>query len=180
MLHDSPEQPRGSGRQLRRFAQLGRLAVRAEWRRGVGRQARQSGGGILLSHKHFLNTCILKRVQVRCTCLVLPFHALEDCRTAPLFASPEKERTMKASLTLAAVIAASLLSASAEAQPLCRSVSPCESALARCVAVRTQRKLSPSYLTCEASAAACRSTGVWRGKAGTTPERMLECRMPGR
>jgi hypothetical protein len=43
-----PELPRGSARQLRHFAQLGRLAVRAEWRRGVGRQARQSGGGIAL------------------------------------------------------------------------------------------------------------------------------------
>ncbi len=75
MLHDTPEQPRGSGRQLRHFAQLGRLAVRAEWRRGVGRQARQSGGGISLLHKRFLNPCILKRVQVRCTCLVPPLHA---------------------------------------------------------------------------------------------------------
>src|SRR5437870_3171121 len=116
MLHDTPEQPRGSGRQLRRFAQLGRLAVRAEWRRGVGRQAQQSGGSILLFHKHFLNTCFLKRVQVRCTCLVPPLHVLEDCRTASLFDSPEKESTMKGSLALAAVIAVSLLSTSAEAQ----------------------------------------------------------------
>jgi hypothetical protein len=181
MLHDTPKQPRRSGRQLRHFAQLGRLAVRAEWRRGVGRQARQSGGSILLFHKHFFKTCILKRVQVRCTCLVLPFHFLEDCRTAPLFDSPEKERTMKASLALAAVIAASLLSSSAawaQGMPGCR-IKTCEEGLRNCIAFRTSRQISPSELTCEASAAKCRSTGIWSGKYTRGTPEVRDCKIGG-
>jgi hypothetical protein len=143
MLHDTPKLPRGSGRQLRLFAQLGRLAVRAEWRRGVGRQARQSGGGILLFYKPFLRTCVFETVQVKCTLSCTAFDAIEDCRTASLFDSPEKESTVKGSLALAAVIAGSLLSTSAEAQPTCRGVSTCESALATCVARRSGGMLAP-------------------------------------
>ncbi len=62
MLHGAPKQPRGSAASSAHLAQLGRLAVRAEWRRGVGRQARQSGGRIALFYKAFLKTCIFKRV----------------------------------------------------------------------------------------------------------------------
>jgi hypothetical protein len=73
-------------RQLRHFAQLRRLAVRAEWRRGVGRQARQSGGGILLNFLVFFENRLFKTVQVSCT----PFSSvlvlsIEDYRTASLF-----------------------------------------------------------------------------------------------
>ena len=81
-------------RQLRHFAQLGRLAVQAEWRRGVGRQARQGGGGIALICMCFLKYGILETVQVSCT-----FHfcldAVEDCRTAPLFDRPEKHSSLQ-------------------------------------------------------------------------------------
>lgn len=65
-------------RQLRRFAQLGRLAVRAEWRRGVGRQARQSGGCIALILMRFLKISILKMVQVSRT---FPLPCLMASRT---------------------------------------------------------------------------------------------------
>ena len=85
---------------------------------------------------------------------------------------------MKASLTLAAVIAASLLFASAEAQPLCRGVSTCDSALATCVARRSAGMLAPGAPgKCEEAAAQCRKTGIWRGVGERGP---YACRMPGR
>jgi hypothetical protein len=43
------------------------IGCAAEWRRGVGRQARQSGGCIALIYMCFLNFVILETVQVSCT-----------------------------------------------------------------------------------------------------------------
>ena len=76
-------------RQLRPFCTAWTIGCAAEWRRGVGRQARQGGGGNALMCMCFLNCGILETVQVSCTPLSV-FNAVEDCRTAPLFDRPEK------------------------------------------------------------------------------------------
>ena len=52
MLRMCPELPRRSGRQLCQSHSNANSCVEAKWRRGVGRHARQSGGGILRSDKH--------------------------------------------------------------------------------------------------------------------------------
>ena len=87
---------------------------------------------------------------------------------------------MKNIIAAAAVIAATLLSSSAEAMPDCRRTTTCESALQDCLEFRTRRKVSPSVLTCEASTAVCRSTGVWRGKFMRGTPEVNECKIAGR
>lgn len=79
---------------------------------------------------------------------------------------------MNNALTLAAVIVGSMLYTSAEAMDKCK-VATCEEAFQNCTAHRTRAQISPSVLTCEASAAKCRSTGIWSGKYSRGP-----CKMP--
>jgi hypothetical protein len=83
---------------------------------------------------------------------------------------------MKMILTLSAIIAAPLLCTSAEAVPFCRTIKTCEQAVQDCIAFRVRREISPSVLTCEASGAVCRSTGVWRGRYTRGTLEIQECR----
>jgi hypothetical protein len=55
------------------YQMLEALCLHDEWRRGVGRQAPQSGGGSLLWRKDILEACKNQRVQIRCTHLVPRF-----------------------------------------------------------------------------------------------------------
>jgi hypothetical protein len=70
---------------------------------------------------------------------------------------------MKLSVILPIFAAGLVLSTSASALPACRA-STCDGALQKCIAYRNGQNLSSSALNCEASAAKCRSTGIWRGK----------------
>jgi hypothetical protein len=72
----------------------GGVRVRAEWRRGVGRQARQSGGIIVLFYNRLLETCILKRVQVNCTDLARLRMASRTIGRLRCFDSPEARRSL--------------------------------------------------------------------------------------
>jgi hypothetical protein len=83
---------------------------------------------------------------------------------------------MKMILILPAIIAAASLCTSAEAVPFCRTIKTCDQAVQDCIAFRVRRQISPSELTCEASGAVCRSTGVWRGKYTRGTPEIHECR----
>src|ERR1051325_8398467 len=61
----------------------------AEWRRGVGRQARQSGGGILSNNKALSFCDFGQRVQVRRTPVVPVFLSGRGLSDGALFDSPE-------------------------------------------------------------------------------------------
>jgi hypothetical protein len=82
---------------------------------------------------------------------------------------------MKSALAIAAGIAVFLVSTSAEAQHTCRGYSTCESGLSTCTARKAAGMTSAP--NCEAAAAECRKTGVWRGVSERGP---FECRIPGR
>ncbi len=82
---------------------------------------------------------------------------------------------MKASLSLAAVIAVLLLSTSAEAQFNCRAATTCDSALNICNARKSAGMTAAP--NCEAAAAECRKTGVWRRVSDRGP---YECLMRSR
>jgi hypothetical protein len=71
----------GERRQLHCFL-FGKIHDASGWRRGVGRQARQSGGRIVLLLKRLLRSCILKSVQVSGTRSVRLLGKDEDYRTA--------------------------------------------------------------------------------------------------
>ncbi len=88
---------------------------------------------------------------------------------------------MKSSWASAAAIAASLLFASmgwAQTMRGCGTRS-CEESLQQCIAWRTSRGISASELTCEASAAKCRSTGIWSGKYMRGTPEVRDCRIGG-
>ena len=82
---------------------------------------------------------------------------------------------MKGALILAAAMTASLLSTSAEAQFNCRAVATCDAALKTCNARKSAAMTAAP--NCEAAAAECRKTGVWRGVSDRGP---YECLMPSR
>jgi hypothetical protein len=84
-------------------------------------------------------------------------------------------------LVIAAALAISLTSISvawSQSMPGCR-IKTCEEGLRNCVAYRTSRQISPSELTCEASAAKCRSTGIWSGKYTRGTPEVRDCKIGG-
>jgi hypothetical protein len=83
---------------------------------------------------------------------------------------------MRMIFVVSAMTASLLLGTPAEAIPFCRTIKSCEKAVADCIAFRVRRQISPSELTCEASGAVCRSTGVWRGKYTRGTPEVQECR----
>jgi hypothetical protein len=76
----SSKTPRGSAASST-VSFLEKSLLPVEWRRGVGRQARQSGGRIVLLYDRLSKTCILKRGTSQ------RYHA--GYRTASLFDSPD-------------------------------------------------------------------------------------------
>ena len=70
--------------------------------------------------------------------------------------------------------------APAQAQVPCRNVHTCQQAYDRCVDVRTRNNIPKNSLTCEASIAACRTNGVWRGTSMGAGTRMIECKVSAR
>jgi hypothetical protein len=78
---------------------------------------------------------------------------------------------------LVGIIVASVLCTSAEAMDKCRATT-CDVALQNCIAYRTRAQILPSVLTCEASAASCRSTGTWSGKYTRGTPEVRTCKIP--
>jgi hypothetical protein len=83
---------------------------------------------------------------------------------------------MKKILILSVMIVSPVLCTSAEAVPFCRTIKTCEQAVQDCIAFRVRRQIPASELTCEASGAVCRSTGIWRGRYTRGTREIQECR----
>ena len=83
---------------------------------------------------------------------------------------------MRMIFIVSAMMASLLPCASAAAIPFCCAIKTCEKAVEDCIAFRVRRQISPSELTCEASGAVCRSTGIWRGKYTRGTPEIQECR----
>src|SRR5436305_12975245 len=81
-------------------------------------------------------------------------------------------------LFLSTIVAASMLCASAEAMETCTRSRTCDEAVQKCLAYRISRQLPPAELPCEASAARCRSTGIWSGKYTRGTPEVRSCRLP--
>ena len=84
-VHGLKLQPERMGRRL------SNLAVRAEWRRGVGRQARQSGGQNCIALQTVGENLHSQKGTSQAYLAWLSSHAVEDYRTASLFDRPEKD-----------------------------------------------------------------------------------------
>ena len=68
------------------------IGCAAEWRRGVGRQARQSGGLYCIDIHVFFEFRYFGNGTSQLYPSLTIFDAIKDCRTAPLFDRPEKHR----------------------------------------------------------------------------------------
>lgn len=84
---------------------------------------------------------------------------------------------MKALLALAVSLGLLISTTPTTAQEKCNRSKSCDEALGYCLEHRGRNKLTKAELPCESSAAACRKTGVWRGKYMRGTPEVNQCRI---